>query len=67
MKTMIVMLCMVVMACSLNAQNAKRPVGFRPCGNDTGCYSGEYCGFHEVDSIAVCLPDNNIYMQTHGR
>jgi hypothetical protein len=56
MKTIVVvvMCCVAMMACSLNAKNAKRPVGYRLCSSDASCFDGEYCGFVEVDSVAVC-------------
>ena len=49
-------LTMVVMACSLNVKNAKIPEGYKTCSSDWQCPSDYYCGFVEVDSVAVCKP-----------
>lgn len=30
------------------------PVGYQPCSKDQDCARGQYCGFVQINSYAVC-------------
>lgn len=52
----LVIICAILMiaACGLSTKTAKVPAGYQTCFNDSDCPRHHYCGFVEVDSVAVC-------------
>jgi hypothetical protein len=50
----LLVLALTLVSCCPNAANYHVPKGYKTCNSNWDCSRGEYCGFVEIDSYAVC-------------
>ena len=55
-KIIVASFVLLIAACHINYANYKHPAGYKPCNSSWDCdhARGEFCGFIDVDTYAVC-------------